>query len=152
MRGPLLLVASCIFYMAFVPAYIAVLFVTILIDYLAALRIEQSSGAQRRTWLLVSICATCLVLFVFKYFNFFAESVALAASALEMTWAAPTLGLLLPVGLSFHTFQSLSYVVEVHRGQQRAERDFGKYALYVMFYPQLVAGPIERPQNLLHQF
>jgi D-alanyl-lipoteichoic acid acyltransferase DltB (MBOAT superfamily) len=60
--------------------------------------------------------------------------------------------LILPIGLSFHTFQSLSYVVEVYRGRQRAERHFGIYALYVMFYPQLVAGPIERPQNLLHQF
>jgi D-alanyl-lipoteichoic acid acyltransferase DltB (MBOAT superfamily) len=64
----------------------------------------------------------------------------------------PALQLLLPVGLSFHTFQSLSYVLEVHAGRQRAERDFGVYALYVMFYPQLVAGPIERPQHLLHQF
>ena len=62
------------------------------------------------------------------------------------------LGLVLPIGLSFHTFQSLSYVIEVYRGHQKAERHFGIYALYVMFYPQLVAGPIERPQNLLHQF
>jgi D-alanyl-lipoteichoic acid acyltransferase DltB (MBOAT superfamily) len=63
-----------------------------------------------------------------------------------------TLSILLPIGLSFHTFQSLSYVVEVYRGNQRAERHFGIYSLYVMFYPQLVAGPIERPQNVLHQF
>jgi len=69
-----------------------------------------------------------------------------------MAYAGPALKLLLPVGLSFHTFPSLSYVIEVHAGRQRAERDFGVYALYVMFYPQLVAGPIERPQNLLHQF
>lgn len=62
------------------------------------------------------------------------------------------LKLLLPIGLSFHTFQSLSYVIEVYRGHQKAERNFGIYALYVMFYPQLVAGPIERPKNLLHQF
>jgi D-alanyl-lipoteichoic acid acyltransferase DltB (MBOAT superfamily) len=148
----MLLVASCIFYMAFVPAYIAVLFVTILIDYLAALRIERSSGERRRAWLLVSICATCLVLFVFKYFDFFSESVTLAARSIGMSYFAPTLRLLLPVGLSFHTFQSLSYVAEVYRGRQRAEASFPKYALYVMFYPQLVAGPIERPQNLLHQF
>ena len=66
--------------------------------------------------------------------------------------ALAPLGLILPIGLSFHTFQSLSYVIEVYRGQQRAERHFGIYALYVMFFPQLVAGPIERPQNLLHQF
>ena len=64
----------------------------------------------------------------------------------------PLLSIILPIGLSFHTFQSLSYVIEVYRGQQKAERHFGIYSLYVMFYPQLVAGPIERPQNLLHQF
>src|SRR6185436_9766051 len=61
------------------------------------------------------------------------------------------LGMLLPIGLSFHTFQAMSYTIEVYRGHQRAERHFGLYALYVMFFPQLVAGPIERPQNLLHQ-
>src|SRR5687768_18561534 len=64
----------------------------------------------------------------------------------------PLLNIILPVGLSFHTFQAMSYTIEVYRGNQKAERHFGIYALYVMFYPQLVAGPIERPQNLLHQF
>ncbi len=151
-RGTLLLVASCIFYMTFVPAYIVVLFVTILIDYVAAQRIEATRGAARRGWLVASILSTCAVLFIFKYFNFFAESVTLTARAIGMAYIAPALKLILPVGLSFHTFQSLSYVIEVYRGQQRAEHHFPKYALYVMFYPQLVAGPIERPQNLLHQF
>ena len=151
-RGTLLLVASCLFYMAFVPAYIAVLFTTILIDYLAALRIERSTDRRRKVWLLASIVSTCAVLFVFKYFDFFGETVTLAARAMGLAYAAPTLRLLLPVGLSFHTFQSLSYVAEVYLGRQPVERDFFKYALYVMFYPQLVAGPIERPQNLLHQF
>src|SRR5438477_2860426 len=64
----------------------------------------------------------------------------------------PSLSILLPIGLSFHTFQAMSYTIEVYRGNQLAERHFGIYSLYVMFYPQLVAGPIERPQNLLHQF
>ena len=151
-RGAMLLVASCLFYMAFVPAYILVLFVTILIDYVAGMRIEDSIGRRRRVWLVVSIVSTCAVLFVFKYFDFFNESAAVAARAMGMEYAIPALRFLLPVGLSFHTFQSLSYVIEVHAGRQHAERDFGLYALYVMFYPQLVAGPIERPQNLLHQF
>jgi D-alanyl-lipoteichoic acid acyltransferase DltB (MBOAT superfamily) len=138
--------------MAFVPAYIVILFVTILIDYVAGIRIEETTGERRRFWLVLSIVSTCAVLFIFKYFDFFNESAAVAARALGMDYAIPALELLLPVGLSFHTFQSLSYVVEVYYGRQRAERDFGLYALYVMFYPQLVAGPIERPQNLLHQF
>ncbi|MEO8563002.1 MAG: MBOAT family protein [bacterium] len=151
-RGPMLLIASCLFYMAFVPAYIFILLITILIDYVAGIRIEESTGDRRRVWLVVSIISTCAVLFIFKYFDFFNETVAIAARAMGMAYAIPALHLLLPVGLSFHTFQSLSYVIEVHAGRQRAERDFGLYALYVMFYPQLVAGPIERPQNLLHQF
>ncbi len=151
-RGTMLLLASCVFYMAFVPAYIAVLAVTILIDYVAGLRIEATAGPRRRLWLVLSIASTCAVLFVFKYFDFFNDTIALAARAMGMSYAVPALQLLLPVGLSFHTFQSLSYVIEVYEGRQPAERDFGVYALYVMFYPQLVAGPIERPQHLLHQF
>ena len=151
-RGTMLLLASCLFYMAFVPAYIVILFVTILIDYVAGIRIERATGERRRFWLVVSILSTCAVLFIFKYFDFFNESAAIAARAMGMEYTIPALHLLLPVGLSFHTFQSLSYVIEVYEGRQTAERDFGLYALYVMFYPQLVAGPIERPQNLLHQF
>ena len=100
---------------------------------------------------MLSIASTCAVLFVFKYFDFFNDTIALAARAMGMSYAAPALQLLLPIGLSFHTFQSLSYVIEVYEGRQTAERDFGVYALYVMFYPQLVAGPIERPQHLLPQ-
>ena len=150
-RGGMLLGASCVFYMAFVPAYIGILAVTILIDYVAGLRIEATTGARRRLWLILSIASTCAVLFVFKYFDFFNDTIALAARAMGMAYAVPALQLLLPVGLSFHTFQSLSYVIEVYERRQTAERDFGVYALYVMFYPQLVAGPIERPQNLLHQ-
>jgi alginate O-acetyltransferase complex protein AlgI len=151
-RGTMLLLASCVFYMAFVPAYIAILAVTILIDYVAGIRIEATTGPRRRLWLVLSIASTCAVLFVFKYFDFFNDTIALAARAMGMSYAVPALQLLLPVGLSFHTFQSLSYVIEVYEGRQTAERDFGLYALYVMFYPQLVAGPIERPQHLLHQF
>jgi D-alanyl-lipoteichoic acid acyltransferase DltB (MBOAT superfamily) len=151
-RGAMLLGASCVFYMAFVPAYIGILAVTIVIDYVAGIRIEATTGARRRLWLILSIASTCAVLFVFKYFDFFNDTIALAARAMGMAYAVPALQLLLPVGLSFHTFQSLSYVIEVYERRQTAERDFGVYALYVMFYPQLVAGPIERPQKLLHQF
>src|SRR5215218_695693 len=151
-RGALLLGASCLFYMAFVPAYIGILALTILIDDVAGIRIDATSGARRRLWLILSIVSTCAVLFVFKYFGFFNDTIALAARTMGMSFAAPTLRLLLAVGLSFHTFQSLSYVIEVYERRQPAERDFGVYALYVMFYPQLVAGPIERPQNLLRQF
>ena len=154
LRWQLLLLASCLFYMAFIPWYIVILIVTILIDYLAGLWLDKPnlSPAQRKMVLAISIVSTCLVLFVFKYFNFFNTNFAFIAHLLHLNYPVGVLKIILPIGLSFHTFQSLSYVVEVYRGNQKAERHFGIYALYVMFYPQLVAGPIERPQNLLHQF
>lgn len=147
-----LLVASCIFYMAFIPAYILILFITILIDYVAGIYIEKSEGSPKRLLLWVSILSTCTVLLVFKYLAFATNSIVTGANWLGWNLQHPVVSIILPIGLSFHTFQSLSYVIEVYRGKQVAERNFVIYATYVMFFPQLVAGPIERPQNLLHQF
>src|SRR5688572_27441342 len=147
-----LLIASCWFYMAFVPVYILILGFTIVVDYFAGILIERSAGRSRRTWLIVSLIANIGVLAVFKYWNFLAGNVNGLAAALHWNYPVPMLEILLPIGLSFHTFQAMSYTIEVYRGHQPAERHFGIYALYVMFYPQLVAGPIERPQNLLPQF
>jgi alginate O-acetyltransferase complex protein AlgI len=152
LRWLLLLVASCVFYMFFIPVYILILLVTILIDYFAGIWIENSSGRKKKQYLWVSIISTCLVLFVFKYYNFFIGNFNGVAHAIGWNYSLDALKIILPIGLSFHTFQSLSYVVEVYRGNQKAEKHFGVYSLYVMFYPQLVAGPIERPQNILHQF
>ena len=151
-RLPFLLLASCVFYMAFIPVYILILFVTITIDYLAGIYIERSQGSIRKIWLVASIVSTCAVLFVFKYFNFFTGSFVGLANLFGWHLPEVVAHIILPIGLSFHTFQSLSYVVEVYRGKQRAETHFITYSTYVMFFPQLVAGPIERPQNLLHQF
>jgi alginate O-acetyltransferase complex protein AlgI len=138
--------------MAFVPVYILILGITIVIDYTAAIYLERVIGPRRTAIMVVSIVATCIVLFIFKYFDFFTGSFVGLAGVLGWNLTNPSLNIILPIGLSFHTFQSLSYVVEVYRGHQRAERDFTNYATYVMFFPQLVAGPIERPQNLLGQF
>jgi D-alanyl-lipoteichoic acid acyltransferase DltB (MBOAT superfamily) len=138
--------------MAFVPVYILILLLTITVDYWAAIKIENSSGRLRKFYLQISIVSTCLILFFFKYFNFFNQNFEALAKLFDLRYPIPALNIILPIGLSFHTFQSLSYVIEVYRGNQKAERHFGIYSLYVMFYPQLVAGPIERPQNLLHQF
>jgi D-alanyl-lipoteichoic acid acyltransferase DltB (MBOAT superfamily) len=138
--------------MFFVPYYIIILWVTILIDYFAGIFIERSTGKKRRVYLLVSILSTILVLFVFKYYNFFVDNYNGIAAMIGWNYSIDALKIILPIGLSFHTFQSLSYVIEVYRGHQKAEHNFGVYSLYVMYYPQLVAGPIERPQNLLHQF
>ena len=151
-RWLLLLLASCYFYMSFIPIYIFILAVTILIDYYAGILIGQSEGRRKKAFLVISILSTCSVLFLFKYFNFFNANFYAIVDFFHWNYGIESLKLILPIGLSFHTFQSLSYVIEVYRGRQKVERNFGIYALYVMFYPQLVAGPIERPQNLLHQF
>jgi D-alanyl-lipoteichoic acid acyltransferase DltB (MBOAT superfamily) len=145
-----LLVASCVFYMAFIPAYLLILAFTIGIDYVAGILIENAHGQRRRLYLGLSLAANLGVLAVFKYYNFFATSLnGLWPGSDDASW--PLLHLVLPIGLSFHTFQAMSYTIEVCRGRYPAERHFGMYALYVMFYPQLVAGPIERPQNVLPQ-
>ncbi len=148
-----LLAASCLFYCAFIPVYILILFFTIIIDYIAALFIENADGKKRKRYLIVSIVANVGVLAIFKYYNFFLGNVNQVLEALHIRASPlPLLDIILPIGLSFHTFQAMSYTIEVYRGNQKAERHLGIYALYVMFYPQLVAGPIERPQNILHQF
>jgi D-alanyl-lipoteichoic acid acyltransferase DltB (MBOAT superfamily) len=135
-RRLFLLLASSYFYAAFIPVYVLVLYTTIIIDYIAGIYIEKYQQ-KRKLFLILSIIANIGILFFFKYFNFFTQSHILT--------------FILPIGLSFHTFQALSYTIEVYRGHQKAEKDFITYALYVMFFPQLVAGPIERPQNILPQ-
>lgn len=150
-RTWLLLAASCYFYMAFVPYYILILFYLIAIDYVLALHIEKSSGKTKRLYFLISLVSNIGTLFVFKYFNFFNENLAALATFLHWNYPIQALALILPLGLSFHIFQSLAYIIEVYRGRFPAERSVSTYALYVLFFPQLVAGPIERPQHLLPQ-
>lgn len=148
----LLLIASAYFYMAFVPWYILILLFLIITDYslgLAMAKVKQQK--YRRMFLIGSIVANLGVLFVFKYFNFFNENISILAQTIGWNYSVGSLALILPIGLSFHVFQSLSYVIEVYRGTHPAERHIGIYALYVLFFPQLVAGPIERPQHLLPQ-
>ena len=147
-----LLLASCYFYMAFIPYYIIILFVVILIDYSAGIKIEKCIGRARRSWLIASLMANIGLLAMFKYYNFFNSNIEQIATLLNWNYGIPYLRLILPIGLSFHTFQSMSYTIEVYKGNYKAEKNLAIYALYVLFYPQLVAGPIERPQNLLPQF
>jgi alginate O-acetyltransferase complex protein AlgI len=143
-----LLLASCIFYAFFIPIYILILFLTIIIDYYAGIKIEVAPSNKKKLYLSLSIIANVGILAIFKYYNFFVENINFVFNQPFL----PLLDIILPIGLSFHTFQAMSYTIEVYRGNQKAERHLGIYALYVMFYPQLVAGPIERPQNLLPQF
>lgn len=151
-RWLLMLAASCYFYAFLIPAYLLILFLIILIDYSAGILIESANKKAKKMYLGLSILTNLTALAVFKYHNFFAENVNVVSgyffnhSQLLSVWK-----LALPVGLSFHTFQGMSYTIEVYRGNHKAERAIGIYALYVMFYPQLVAGPVERPQKLLPQ-
>lgn len=150
-RVYLLLVASCYFYAVFVPEFLLILFSLILIDFSAGLYLDVPSRRRRKAVLWASLLSNLSLLFVFKYFNFFAASFLRVARLAGVTLDPILLDVILPIGLSFHTFQSMAYVIEVYRGKARAERNLATYALYVLFYPQLVAGPIERPLNLLPQ-
>jgi len=153
LRWFLLLSASCFFYMFFRPIYILILFFTIFIDYFVGIYLEKIENEKRRKILLIaSIIANVGVLAIFKYYNFLADNIKGLATLWELNLSIPHLNIILPIGLSFHTFQAMSYTIEVYRRKQVSEKRFGIYALYVMFYPQLVAGPIERPQHILHQF
>ena len=164
-----LIVSSCFFfgyfyYSTYVPHknpayYYGIVALSILsvivVDYYIAILIEKSKMAGS-TWtkiyLVVGIVYTLLLLFIFKYFNFFNETVAQIASFFHLHYPLKILNVLIPIGISYYTFHSISYLIEVYRGVQKPERHFGIFSLYILFFPKIVAGPIERPQNLLHQF
>ena len=150
-RWVMLLIASYYFYMSWQADLICLILFTTLVSYIAGRVIEKSKSQRvRKAALIVAICASLFVLIFFKYFNFLAQNV----ESLLLYFGKETsltLNLILPVGISFYTFQTLSYVIDVYRGSIEAERHFGYYALYVSFFPQLVAGPIERPENLIPQ-
>ena len=153
-RGHLLLLASYYFYMSWRAAYAILLLATTLLDYFSGYRMSQLPTKRARwPYLYLSLASNLGTLFIFKYFNFFRDAVGQVASALHLPYAAgPALGLLLPVGVSFYTFQSVGYIIDVYQGRLEAERNFGRFALFVAFFPQLVAGPIERGGHMLPQF
>lgn len=146
-RWVLLLIVSYYFYMSWNAKYVFLIFITTFTSYLCAILIEKNR--EHKKLILTITLLVCLgILFVFKYFNFFFESINyLLGNKLHSI----SLNLLLPVGISFYTFQTLSYCIDVYRGNIKAEKHFGYYATFVSFFPQLVAGPIERPDNLLPQ-
>jgi len=152
-RWVLLLVASYYFYMCWRMEYILMIAGTTLLDYWIGIAISESNQQRRKRLLLgISLLTNFGLLFTFKYFDFFSNSLRSAFGLVDITVAAPELKLLLPVGISFYTFQSISYVIDVYRGDVAAERHLGRFATFIAFFPQLVAGPIERPGNLLPQF
>lgn len=153
LRNLLLLVASYYFYMNWDPAYALLLLTSTVITYLAALGIGYFKEKRKKKICLVSsLVLNLAILFLFKYFNFLAMNIETALQASGFAVNMPKFALLLPVGISFYIFQALGYSIDVYRGTVKIERDFPTYALFVSFFPQLVAGPIERSQNLLPQF
>jgi alginate O-acetyltransferase complex protein AlgI len=148
-RWVLILLASCYFYMAFIPGYILILFFIILLDYSLARVIETApTKARKRLYLVFSLAANIALLAFFKYFTFINENVVSILKPAGINFKMYHLNVVLPIGLSFHTFQSMSYIIEVYRGNQKAEKHLGYFANYVLFFPQMVAGPIEKYKNL----
>lgn len=150
-RWCLLLAASYTFYAAWKPAYLLLILASTLVDYLAALGMAGSRARKRMLLLFLSLAVNLGLLFLFKYFNFAGEAAAEILAAVGVQIVAPSLDLLLPIGISFYTFQTLGYTVDVYRGRLEPERHLGRFAVYVSFFPQLIAGPIERGSRLLPQ-
>lgn len=152
MRRALLLFASYYFYMSWRWEYGLLMLLSTLVDYFAALTIQKMDQPQaRKTVLLVSLVTNLGILFTFKYYAFFMQSTSSVLNVLGIDFTAPILKVLLPVGISFYTFQSMAYTIDVYRKKLAAEKNFIDFALYVSYFPQLVAGPIERADQLLPQ-
>lgn len=151
-RWMLLLTASYLFYLYWNPWTGLLLLGTTLVSWLAARGIDRAAGDRgRRGWLLLAVTVSLGCLVFFKYTGLLAESAGTVAGLFGGEVSRVTVDIILPVGISFYTFQTLSYVLDVYRGTIRPEEHFGYYALFVSFFPQLVAGPIERPEHLLPQ-
>ena len=153
-RNVFLLLASYYFYMNWQSVYALLLLTSTLITYFAALLMAKSElqSVRRRLWLTLSIVLNLSILFLFKYYQFVADNVTALFCHWGIDLGMPEFPWLLPVGISFYTFQALGYSFDVYRGHISAERNLITYALFISFFPQLVAGPIERSSHLLPQF
>lgn len=152
-RWILLLAASYYFYMSWRVAYAGLIVASTLVVYFSAIRIEEATDPRwKKFFLLVSVVFNLGILFAFKYFNFLSTSLQQLFDHWQLGFRAPIFDVLLPVGISFYSFQVVSYSIDVYRGDKTAERHLGIFALFVCFFPQLLAGPIARSGNLIPQF
>ncbi len=152
-RNIFLLAASYYFYGSWKIEYLLLLVGSTTVDYIAGLLIDRSNSHRtRKFYLALSLFVNLGVLFIFKYFNFFRDSYNPLVEGISSTLLLPSADLLLPIGISFYTFQSISYTIDVYRKARSAEHNFLTFSLYISFFPQLVAGPIERSTTLLSQF
>ena len=152
LQNVLLLVASYVFYGYWDWRFLSLIVVSTLVDFAVARRLDGCTHqTSRRSWLALSVFTNLGLLGFFKYFGFFVEEFAFLISELGINASIPTLRIILPVGISFYTFQTLSYTIDVYRGVTKPTRSLLDFAVYVSFFPQLVAGPIERSKDLLPQ-
>jgi D-alanyl-lipoteichoic acid acyltransferase DltB (MBOAT superfamily) len=152
-RNTLLLAASAFFYMWWRPEYILIILFSVTVDYFVAFGLgHDERPGKRRVLLIVSLVSNLGLLFFFKYSRFAAQTLRAALGLAHVDWQPPAVDLVLPIGISFHTFQALSYTIDVSRGRIPVERSLPRLWVYVLFFPQLVAGPIERAGRLLPQF
>ncbi len=159
-RWILLLGGSYFFYMCWNAQYALLMLTSTFITYMSGIMISRANeipdmrtrSSRKKLFVFISFFLNLTILFFFKYYRFFAASLESLTELLHTAMKMPDLNVLLPVGISFYTFQALSYTMDVYRGDVKATTHFGKYALFVSFFPQLVAGPIERTPNLLKQF
>lgn len=147
----ILLTASLFFYACWNPSYLALILISVIITYLSGIYMEKYES-KKKLILTISLVSNLAILFFFKYYNFFVDSVHSASMLFGCEVKIPNFNVLLPVGISFYTFQALGYSIDVYNKKISAEKNFITYALFVTFFPQLVAGPIERTKNLLDQF
>ncbi|MCM1213718.1 MAG: hypothetical protein NC331_00460 [Lachnospiraceae bacterium] len=147
-----LLISSYYFYMCWNAKYVFLILLTTAVSYSCGLLLEKTKSPESKKVILACSIFVCLgILFLFKYFNLFTNTICKVMRLVNIQLHPATVSLLLPVGISFYTFQTLSYVMDVYCGKVSAEHHFGKYAVFISFFPQLVAGPIERTDNLLPQ-
>lgn len=152
-RWILLLTASYYFYMCWKVEYVILIIISTLIDYYSAIKIYQSkTPGLKRAFLYFSLTTNLGILFFYKYFNFAGNSLNSAFRAINLQYEMPYFDILLPVGISFYTFQKISYIIDVYEEKREPERHPGIFAVFVAFFPQLVAGPIERSTRLIPQF
>ena len=151
-QNRLLLLASYLFYGAWDYRFLSLIVISTCVDYICGLKIDGArSPRQKRAFLLLSVATNLSILGYFKYFDFFVAEFVALFNVLGFSFGYESLSIILPVGISFYTFQTMSYSIDIYRGDMKPTRKFFDFALFVAFFPQLVAGPIERARNLLPQ-
>lgn len=154
-----LLVCSYYFYMCWNPKYAVLLAISTMITYLSGILIERANKINndkksigiKKLWVFISFASNLSILFLFKYFNFFSKTIATIFSKFNILVTMPSFDFILPVGISFYTFQALSYTIDVYRKDVKVEKNLAKYALFVSFFPQLLSGPIVKSKDFLYQ-